>query len=73
MAGKMLKITQIRSVIGCTTYQRNVLKGLGLRKLNHTVTRLDTQEIRGMIKKISHLLQWEALDSPKSKPSKKKE
>jgi large subunit ribosomal protein L30 len=52
-----LKIKLVRSVIGTTRYQRAVVLGLGLRRLNHTVERQDTPEIRGMIDKVSHLLQ----------------
>jgi large subunit ribosomal protein L30 len=35
------------------------LIGLGLRKLNHSVVRMDTPQIRGMINKVSHLIQVE--------------
>ena len=51
-----LKIKLVRSVIGTTRYQREVVKGLGLRRLNHTVEREDTPEIRGMIDKVSHIV-----------------
>jgi large subunit ribosomal protein L30 len=52
-----LKITLVRSVIGTTRHQREVVKGLGLRRINHTVQREDTPEIRGMIDKVSHIVQ----------------
>jgi large subunit ribosomal protein L30 len=52
-----LKIKLVRSVIGTTGYQREVVKGLGLRRLNHTVERKDTPEIRGMIDKVRHIVQ----------------
>lgn len=52
-----LKIKLVKSVIGTTRYQREVVKGLGLRRINHTVQREDTPEIRGMIDKISHIVQ----------------
>ena len=52
-----LKIKLVRSVIGTTRYQREVVKGLGLRRINHTVEREDTPEIRGMIDKVSHIVQ----------------
>ena len=52
-----LKIKLVRSVIGTTRHQREVVKGLGLRRINHTVERADTPEIRGMIDKVSHLVQ----------------
>lgn len=59
MNEKKLHITKIKSSVGCTKYQLKVLKGLGLRKINHTVIRENTPEIRGMINKIPHLLKWE--------------
>jgi len=52
-----VKIKLVRSVIGTTRYQREVVRGLGLRRINHTVEREDTPEIRGMIGKVSHLVQ----------------
>jgi large subunit ribosomal protein L30 len=52
-----LKIKLVRSVIGTTRHQREVVKGLGLRRINHTVQREDTPEIRGMIDKVSHIVQ----------------
>ncbi len=55
MAGE-LKITLKKSGIGRKGYFSQVLQGLGLRKLNQTVVRKDTPEIRGMIQKISHMV-----------------
>jgi len=52
-----VKIKLVRSVIGTTRHQRQVVLGLGLRRINHTVEREDTPEIRGMIDKVSHLVQ----------------
>jgi large subunit ribosomal protein L30 len=54
--GGGLKLKLVRSVIGTTRYQREVVRGLGLRRLNHTVERADTPEIRGMIAKVAHLV-----------------
>lgn len=52
-------ITQVRSVIGRPPKQRQTLRGLGLRRIRHSVERLDTPEIRGMVRKISHLVKVE--------------
>jgi large subunit ribosomal protein L30 len=52
---KYISIKQIASPIGCPRKQREVLRGLGLRRINHIVKRLDTREIRGMVNKIPHL------------------
>lgn len=56
---KQLKIKQIRSYIGRPEKQRLMLKGLGLGKMNKTVVLQDTPEIRGMVKKLSHLVTME--------------
>lgn len=53
---KTLKITQIKSYIGRPEAQRKVLRGMGLGKMNRTVTLNDTPEIRGMIRKVVHLV-----------------
>ena len=55
-----LRIQLIRSPIGYPSSQRAVIRGLGLRKLNSQVIREDSPEVRGMIMKISHLVQVEA-------------
>jgi len=51
-----LKITQIRSYIGRPEKQRKILKGIGLGKMHKTVYLQDTPEIRGMVKKVEHLV-----------------
>jgi large subunit ribosomal protein L30 len=57
-----LRIKLVRSLIGHPCEQREVAKGLGLRKLNSEVIRKDCPEIRGMIIKISHLVKVEAIE-----------
>jgi len=57
-----LKITLVRSPIGYPRTQKEVIKGLGLRKLQSSVIREDRPEIRGMILKITHLLKVEAVE-----------
>ncbi|WP_028841358.1 50S ribosomal protein L30 [Thermodesulfobacterium hveragerdense] len=59
---KKLKITLVRSKYGRTPNQRENLKGLGLKKIGQTVLREDTPMIRGMIKKVSHLVKVEEVD-----------
>lgn len=59
---KKLKITLVRSYIGRPQNQRKVLRGMGLEKLNRTVLMNDTPEIRGMVKKVSHLVSVEELE-----------
>ena len=59
MADKKLKVTLVRSVIGTKESHRATVRGLGLKRLNHTVELLDTPEIRGMINKVSYLVKCE--------------
>jgi large subunit ribosomal protein L30 len=54
---KVLKITLKRSPIGRPEKHRKIIRALGLRKLNHTVTHNDTPSIRGMIHKTSHMIE----------------
>jgi large subunit ribosomal protein L30 len=53
---KKIKITLVKSAIARPGKHKAVVIGLGLRKLNHSVIRLDTPQIRGMINKVSHLI-----------------
>ncbi len=55
-AASTVKIKQIGSVIGCTDDQRATVRGLGLRRMHQVVERQDTPMVRGMIKKIPHLV-----------------
>ena len=52
-----IRIKQIGSVIGCTDDQRATVRGLGLRKIHQVVEREDTPSVRGMVKKIPHLVE----------------
>ena len=56
---KKIKITLVKSGIARPGKHKAILIGLGLKKLNKTIIRLDTPEIRGMINKVSHLVQVE--------------
>jgi len=57
-----LKITQVRSGVGRSKSQNLTLEGLGLRGPHHHVVLQDTVAIRGMIRKVSHLVTVEAAD-----------
>ncbi len=52
-----LRVKLIKSAIGRSQKQRKVLKGLNLNRLNKMVNLKDTREIRGMIEKVSHLVE----------------
>ena len=54
-----LRITYTKSSIGYNETQRATVQALGLRKLHQVVEHQDTPVIRGMVKKVSHLVQVE--------------
>jgi large subunit ribosomal protein L30 len=59
-AKKMLKVTLVKSVIGTKESHRASVRGLGLRRMNHTVEVEDTPAVRGMINKVYYLVKCEA-------------
>jgi large subunit ribosomal protein L30 len=52
-----IQIKQVRSGIGRPARHKRTLEGLGLRRIGHTVEHEDVPSIRGMIDKISHLVE----------------
>ena len=56
-AAKTIRVRQVRSGIGCPVEMRETLKALGLGKMHRVAERVDTPEVRGMIKKIPHLVE----------------
>jgi large subunit ribosomal protein L30 len=60
---KKLRITLVKSPIGYNKRQKDTVKALGLRKMHATVLHDDTPPIRGMVNKISHLVQVEEVDA----------
>ncbi|HEY9398044.1 MAG TPA: 50S ribosomal protein L30 [Burkholderiales bacterium] len=59
MADKKVKVTLVKSVIGCKEGHRATVRGLGLRKINQTVELVDTPEVRGMINRVNYLVRAE--------------
>jgi len=57
-----LKVTQVRSRNSRPEKQRQTLTALGLRRPHHSVTHNDTPQIRGMIRKVQHLVDVEEVD-----------
>jgi large subunit ribosomal protein L30 len=57
MANKTLKVTLLKSTIGFDRKQEAVVRGLGLRRIRHTVELPDTPETRGMLRKVRHLVE----------------
>jgi large subunit ribosomal protein L30 len=56
MSDKKVRVKQVKSEIGFDRKQRATLRGLGLRRMNHTVELEDTPSVRGMIYKVRHLI-----------------
>jgi len=54
-----LHITWVKSGIGYDMIQKRTLKALGFKRLNQSVTHDDTRSVRGMIKKVKHLVKVE--------------
>jgi len=56
---RKIKVTLVKSVIGTIESHRACVRGLGLRRIRHTVEVEDTPAVRGMINKINYLVKWE--------------
>ena len=52
-----LQVTQRRSRNGANKQQRETLRSLGLRRIGHQVEHGDTPQVRGMIRKVAHLVE----------------
>ncbi|MCK4680880.1 50S ribosomal protein L30 [bacterium] len=61
MASK-LKIRQVKSTINRSGMQKKTIRALGIRRLNQTVVHDDNPCIRGMVKKVEHLVQVEEIN-----------
>lgn len=59
MANKTVKVTQVRSSIGRLPVHRATIKGLGLRRIGHTVVLEDTPSVRGMINQVQYMVKVE--------------
>ncbi len=62
IVAKKLKITLVKSPIGYSYDQKDTVKRLGLKRLNQSVIKSDVPQIRGMIRKVRHLLKVEEID-----------
>ena len=59
MANKTVKVTQTRSAIGRLPKHKASLRGLGLRRIGHTVELEDTPRVRGMINQVYYMVKVE--------------
>ena len=57
-----LKVSQVRSGIGCKENQKQTLRSLGLKRVGDVAAHEDRPEIRGMITTVSHLIAVEEVD-----------
>lgn len=56
MAAKTITVKLKKSIISCTQDQKDTVRGLGLRKLHSEKTLENTPAVRGMIKKVIHMV-----------------
>jgi large subunit ribosomal protein L30 len=56
---EQINVTLVRSPIGAQPKHRECVRGLGLKRINHTVTLEDTPSIRGMVNKIYYMVRVE--------------
>lgn len=59
---KKLKVTQIKSTIDRNNKQKLTMHALGIHKMNHSAVHDDSPQIRGMIRKVSHLVKVEEVN-----------
>lgn len=59
MANAKIKVTQVKSAIGRLASHKASVKGLGLRRIGHTVEVEDTPAVRGMINRVAYMVRVE--------------
>ena len=57
MADKRIKVKLVKSTAGCKQSHRDTVRGLGLKRMHHTVELEDTPSVRGMINAVKHLVE----------------
>lgn len=61
---KMVRITYVRSAIGYSVEHKATIRALGLRRLHQSVVHADTPVLRGMLRKVNHLVKVEEQVEP---------
>ena len=61
-ATKRLRVTYVKSSIGYNVKQKQTIEALGLRRLQQVIVHPDTPAVRGMLNKVSHLVQVEEVE-----------
>ena len=59
MTGTKVKVTLVKGLMGTKQDHRATVRGLGLKRRNHTVELVDTPAVRGMIDKVAYLVKCE--------------
>ncbi|MCF0145733.1 MAG: 50S ribosomal protein L30 [Eubacterium sp.] len=59
MADKKMKLTLVKSTIGCVPKHKKIIESMGLRKLQHSVVLPDNDSTRGIIRQVGYLLKVE--------------
>jgi len=59
MTEKKIKVTLVKGLMGTRQDHRATVRGLGLKRRNHTVELVDTPAVRGMINKVAYLVKCE--------------
>ncbi len=72
MSDTSVKVTLVKSLAGQLANIRNSARGLGLRRIGHSVVVADTPSNRGMMNAASHMLKVEPALGPKASASKKR-
>jgi large subunit ribosomal protein L30 len=62
---RRLRITWVKSSIGYSRRQKGTIRALGLRKLGDAIEQSDTPAIRGMVDRVSHLVEVEEISGEK--------
>ncbi len=61
---RLLQVTLVRSPIGCPEDQKRTVKAMGLNRIGKTVTLPDNPSVRGMVRKVAHLVRWQGFEIP---------
>ena len=56
MPEKKIKVTLVKGLAGCKQRHRATVRGLGLKRLHHSVELADTPEVRGMLTRVNYLV-----------------
>jgi large subunit ribosomal protein L30 len=67
-----IRVTQVRSAVSRPSDQGRTLRALGLHRIRDSVEHEDRPEIRGMVRKVMHLVAVEELDGAPERPARRR-